>query len=90
MYTVMSRFCPFRFIQGRQAEAERAATLGTADASFNTGMERLRPQMFGFGRHMCPGRELAKLEILLFLRTFLHKFDYDLVHGQVSDRQYFN
>lgn len=40
--------------------------------------------MFGFGTHLCPGRELAKLEILLFLRAFLTRFDYDLVEGQVS------
>ncbi len=38
--------------------------------------------MFGFGRHMCPGRELAKLEMLMFLRAFLAKFDYELVEGQ--------
>lgn len=31
---------------------------------------------------MCPGRELAKLEMLLFLREFLTKFDYELVEGQ--------
>lgn len=45
-----------------------------------------RPLMFGFGRHMCPGRELAKLEIILFLRTFLRKFNYRLVEGQASCR----
>lgn len=33
---------------------------------------------------MCPGRELGKLEILIFLRVFLSKFDYDVVEGQVS------
>lgn len=61
--------------------------LQTGDAPVNPGMEQLRPEIFGFGRHMCPGRELAKLEILLFLRTFLEKFDYELVDRQVSDRQ---
>ncbi|CAN0222338.1 unnamed protein product [Hapterophycus canaliculatus] len=38
--------------------------------------------MFGVGRHTCPGRELAKLEMLLFLKSFLTKFDYELVGGQ--------
>lgn len=38
--------------------------------------------MFGLGRHMCPGRELAKLEMLMFLKAFLTKFDYELVEGQ--------
>ena len=38
--------------------------------------------MWGLGRHMCPGRELAKLEILMFLKAFLNKFDYELVKGQ--------
>ena len=31
---------------------------------------------------MCPGRELAKLEMLMFLKEFLPKFDYDIVEGQ--------
>ena len=38
--------------------------------------------MFGAGRHMCPGRELAKLEMVVFLKAFLTKFDYELVEGQ--------
>ena len=38
--------------------------------------------MFGAGRHMCPGRELAKLEMLVVLKAFLTKFDYELVAGQ--------
>ncbi len=38
--------------------------------------------MFGLGRHMCPGRELAKLEMITFLKAFLTKFDYELVEGQ--------
>lgn len=38
--------------------------------------------MFGLGRHACPGRELAKLEMLMFLRSFLAKFEYELVEGQ--------
>lgn len=42
-----------------------------------------RPPMWGYGRHACLGRELAKLEILVFLRTFLAMFDYDVVEGQV-------
>lgn len=74
-------------MQGRKAQRERAAMLTNDGSPSATGMEQLRPQMFGFGRHMCPGRELAKLEILLFLRNFLHKFDYDLVDGQVSTGQ---
>lgn len=40
--------------------------------------------MFGFGRHKCPGRELAQLETVLFLKTFLSKFDYRVVEGQVG------
>lgn len=40
------------------------------------------PPMFGVGRHTCPGRELSKLEMLLFLKAFLTKFDYEVVEGQ--------
>lgn len=36
---------------------------------------------------MCPGRELAKLEMLLFLRAFLTTFDYELVEGQALKGQ---
>lgn len=39
--------------------------------------------MFGYGRHLCPGRDLAKLEMFLFLKTFLAEFDYRVVEGQV-------
>lgn len=38
--------------------------------------------MFGLGRNSCPGRELAKIEMLMFLKEFLTKFDYELVEGQ--------
>ena len=41
------------------------------------------PQMFGFGKHMCPGKELAKLEIVLFLKYFLPKYKYRMVGRQV-------
>ena len=56
-----------------------------AAASANPGevpAEQPRPPMFGLGRHSCPGRELAKLEMLMFLKEFLPKFDYELVEGQ--------
>ena len=41
------------------------------------------PRMFGFGKHMCPGKELAKLEIVLFLKYFLSKYKYRMVGRQV-------
>ncbi|CAM9606502.1 unnamed protein product, partial [Sphacelaria rigidula] len=65
------RFCPFRFLQGNNGGAERATTGKNPE-----------PQMFGFGKHLCPGKELAKLEIILFFRNFLSEFDYELVEGQ--------
>lgn len=40
--------------------------------------------MFGFGRHTCPGKELAKLEIIVFLEAFLAEFNYHVVEDQVS------
>lgn len=54
------------------------------DSAASASKEQPRPLMFGFGKHTCPGRELAKLEILTFLKAFLVKFDYDIVEGQVS------
>ena len=48
-----------------------------------THKDQPRPLMFGYGKHMCPGKELAKLEILLFLKFFLPKYEYRLVEGQV-------
>lgn len=42
------------------------------------------PPLFGFGRHMCPGRELAKLEHISILQRLLLEFDYQIVEGQVG------
>ena len=66
------RFCPFRFFH------ENNSTNG-----INGAHEQPLPPMWGFGRPMCPGRELAKLEILVFLRMFLSKFNYTVVACQV-------
>ncbi|CAN0317210.1 unnamed protein product [Ascophyllum nodosum] len=65
------RFCPFRFLhEGNGGGIDRVG--------------QPPPPMFGFGRHMCPGRDLSKLEIVLFLSTFLRKYSYRLVKRQVS------
>lgn len=70
------RFCPFRFLHGdRSKDTASASPSGVA-------AEQPIPAMFGLGRHMCPGRELAKLEMIMFLKSFLTKFDYELVEGQ--------
>lgn len=80
---VPSRFCPLRFLhRGTGDDADQEVSPSSDHMPTNRGQER--PQMFGFGKHMCPGRELAKLEILLFLRSFLPRFDYDLVERQVG------
>ena len=57
---------------------------GTAASTSPGGLseEQPIPPMWGLGRHGCIGRELAKLEILMFLKAFLNKFDYELVKGQ--------
>lgn len=75
------RFCPFRFMHGDAKEKGDAPT--GIDEAAPADQVQPRPQMFGFGKHLCPGRELSKLEILIFLRAFLTKFDYTLVEGQV-------
>lgn len=69
------RFCPFRFLHGDKSSS-------TPDDPAATS-EQQPPPMFGFGKHMCPGREVAKLEILVFLKVFLSNFDYEMVKGQV-------
>lgn len=75
------RFCPFRFIKGNKREDE-GTTLAAPTSAGGEPEGQPRPEMWGFGMHMCPGRELAKLEMLLFLKAFLTKFDYELVEGQ--------
>jgi len=73
------RFCPFRFLHGDKSKGAGSA----ASASPAGGpAEQPIPPMFGVGRHMCPGRELAKLEMIMFLRVFLGQFDYEVVAGQ--------
>lgn len=47
------------------------------------GDDQPRPSLFGFGRHICPGRELAKFEIVMFFKTFLRKYKYRLAKKQV-------
>lgn len=89
---VTARFCPFRFMHGDKpvsAEDDGLVDLSSGEddncASVYSAHQP-RPEMFGFGKHMCPGREVAKLQILLFLKFFMSKFDYELVNGQVSLR----
>lgn len=75
------RFCPFRFLhRDNTADTESAASVTRPGVV--PGKLQPLPPMFGGGRHMCPGRELAKLEMLMFLKVFLTKFDYELVGGQ--------
>lgn len=76
------RFCPFRFMHGDQNKAERIVVTSHSGGGKPAKQSQVPPPMWGFGRHMCPGRELAKLEMLLFLKAFLAKFDYKLVEEQ--------
>lgn len=63
---------------------KEASDLSMISNSAPTRKEQPSPLIFRYGRHMCPGRGLAKLEILLFLKEFLTKFEYNLVAEQVS------
>ncbi|CAN0564928.1 unnamed protein product, partial [Ectocarpus sp. 12 AP-2014] len=74
------RFCPFRFLHGGEKKDTDSGASPVAGAR-SSGQPI--PPMWGFGKHMCPGRELAKLEIVLFMKTFLTKFDFEVVEGQV-------
>lgn len=40
------------------------------------------PYMFGYGKHACPGSNLAQIEILLTMKAFLCNFDYTLEKDQ--------
>lgn len=78
---VYRSFCPFHFLHTDKSDKSDAEGGGPHQPA--PAVDAPRPQMFGFGRHMCPGRELAKLEIILFLQNFLRTFDYRLIEGQV-------
>lgn len=82
-----SRFCPFRFFAGEKTK-EESSSASTTSSVVPADIKQPPPLIFGFGKHTCPGRELAKLDILLFLRTFLSKFEYDVVEGQVGRRKH--
>lgn len=69
------RLCPFRFLHGDKTNDAASANPGAVAASHPP------PPMFALGRHRYPGGELAKLEMLMFLKEFLPKFDYELVEG---------
>eukprot|EP00903_Cladosiphon_okamuranus_P015051 g13924.t1 len=79
LYPEAEKFCPFRFLHGDNIN-DQGASSKTSPGEMPA--EQPRPPMFGSGRHICPGRELAKLEMLLLLKEFLPKFDYQLVEGQ--------
>ncbi|CAB1106783.1 unnamed protein product [Ectocarpus sp. CCAP 1310/34] len=80
LYPEPRQFCPFRFLHGgEKKDTDSAASPGTGARRSGQPI----PPMWGFGKHMCPGRELAKLEMILFMKTFLPKFDFEVVEGQV-------
>lgn len=91
--------CPFRFLHGRGTQRTASdATSGDPDVSTGASIhgemscDRGKPRespapvppVFGFGKHMCPGRELANLELVTVLRRFLTEFDFHIVEGQVG------
>lgn len=47
--------------------------------------DETRPYMYSYGKHMGPGKELVKLDIV-YLKVFLPNYDYRLVEGQVCLR----
>ncbi|CAN0034904.1 unnamed protein product [Scytosiphon promiscuus] len=79
LYDEPKKFCPLRFLHGDNGDSEDGS-----DSNKPRGVPAKQPppKMFGVGRHTCPGRELSKLEMLLFFKAFLSKFDYELVGGQ--------
>ncbi|CAM9890676.1 unnamed protein product [Ectocarpus sp. 8 AP-2014] len=79
LYPEPRKFCPFRFLHGDEKKDTDSAASPVAGAR-SSGQPI--PAMWGFGKHMCPGRELAKLEMVLFMKTFLTKFDFEVVEGQ--------
>ncbi|CAM9850857.1 unnamed protein product [Ectocarpus sp. 8 AP-2014] len=79
LYPEPRKFCPFRFLHGDEKKDADSAASPVAGAR-SSGQPI--PAMWGFGKHMCPGRELAKLEMVLFMKTFLTKFDFEVVEGQ--------
>eukprot|EP00903_Cladosiphon_okamuranus_P015049 g13922.t1 len=78
LYPEPKKFCPFRFLHVDKINDSPNPSPNREEMP----AEQPRPPMFGLGRHSCPGRELAKLEMLLLLKEFLRKFDYQLVGGQ--------
>lgn len=77
----LARFCPFRFIHAHK----RPDGVGDHDDSpALTETAQPRQLMFGYGKHICPGRELAKLEMIVFFKKFFNTFDYHIVERQVG------
>ncbi|KAL8160411.1 hypothetical protein V2J09_001948 [Rumex salicifolius] len=69
----------FRNIHHNQTFFEDAQRFNPS--RFENGVKALTFIPFGMGMHSCPGNELAKLQILVFIHHLLNKFRWELVAG---------
>ena len=75
-YEDPKKFDGFRFIKMK----ERAETEGHPDKKFDMISTSLQSLAFGHGRHACPGRFFAAVEVKLMLAYVVMTYDVKLVN----------
>lgn len=67
LYTDPAKACPLRFLQHNKNRSSKPEPL---------------PELFGYGKHICPGRFLAQIQMALLMKAFLSRFEFSLVSKQ--------
>mmetsp|Transcript_2106 Transcript_2106/g.3954 ORF Transcript_2106/g.3954 Transcript_2106/m.3954 type:complete len:164 (-) Transcript_2106:121-612(-) len=77
--------CPLRF-HNKITDNSSNGSSTSDDDIFKKGSveedEGRHPNIFGYGKHLCPGQYLAQMEIALVTKAMVCNYDFELVEGQ--------
>ncbi len=85
LYDDPGKVCPLRFY----SKKNDSSSIGRSthdDDNINNGRidedEGTRPNIFGYGKHLCPGQYLTQMVIALVTKAMVCNYDFELVEGQ--------
>ena len=78
----LTDFCPRRWLQPNESDGESKHN-GNVEISYTVTTPTFKTgyNPFGMGARVCPGREMAEVEILLILSAILRNFEISLEEG---------